>query len=640
MSVSPWLSSTERGLNAQSDMAGDVINYTYTVTSSGTTSVEGPVVVGSTETSIDFTTMKKDLNQFWTDTLQAKVLSNDLASMPDHLYGFKYFSEQGLSGTSDPIWGSGNGNVVVGQVPGSFTMVHELNHILDRTAEGTWGKHVRDPDGSNDDWGCTASGPDANWPYTGNDEIQETGFDTTLPGQILNMAGGLTIVPASRPEFMSYCKERPRPDRWISPYRWHAIFNVYLPPQPALLSALATIEDVFYISGQINLDDTGKLNPIQLLPGVVGTAMVPGEYSIEFRDIGDGLLYSMPFMASFTGVEDESLEAVYFFFQLPFRENVARVLLKHNDTVLDSIEPSLNAPTLEVTAPGDGDIWSGQETIRWIADDLDGDPLQFSILYSPDAGSYWYPIASQLTGSEFTVDVGSLVGGADGRILVVASDGFHTVSAESAGAFTVPNPVPTVVIDSPPDGSVITPRDRIKLSGSASLPSGSGDDLSFIGSVNGEMVGAGAMANTLLEEGIHTITLAVYDDEGNFGEASVTINVVMNDPPNKPINPFPGDGVTGVFVKAIPSWLGGDLDGDTVTYDVYLEAGNSAPVVLVCDDTPLTDCVPPADLLLSTQYYWQVVAKDSQGETTFGDIWTFSTGDHDPEQVIHVDSFE
>jgi formylglycine-generating enzyme required for sulfatase activity len=98
-----------------------------------------------------------------------------------------------------------------------------------------------------------------------------------------------------------------------------------------------------------------------------------------------------------------------------------------------------------------------------------------------------------------------------------------------------------------------------------------------------------------------------------------------NNPPNEPSNPSPIDGATNQSLGVDLSWTGGDPDGDSVTYDVYFEAGDSTPDVLVSDDQSGT-IYDPGTLITSTHYYWQVVAKDAPGATTAGLVWDFTTG--------------
>ena len=98
-----------------------------------------------------------------------------------------------------------------------------------------------------------------------------------------------------------------------------------------------------------------------------------------------------------------------------------------------------------------------------------------------------------------------------------------------------------------------------------------------------------------------------------------------NDPPNTPSSPSPADNATNQSVSVDLSWTGGDPDGDSVTYDVHFEAGDSTPDVLVSDDQSGTTH-DPGMLNPNTQYYWRIVAKDEHGATTHGPVWEFTTG--------------
>jgi len=112
-------------------------------------------------------------------------------------------------------------------------------------------------------------------------------------------------------------------------------------------------------------------------------------------------------------------------------------------------------------------------------------------------------------------------------------------------------------------------------------------------------------------------------------------------PPDAPSNPTPADGATNQSRNSDLSWTGGDPDGDAVTYDIYLEAGDSTPDVLACNDAAVASC-DPGTLLVDTQYYWRVIATDQHMTSTSGPVWRFTTeaGAPPPGDMVYVPAGE
>ncbi len=97
-----------------------------------------------------------------------------------------------------------------------------------------------------------------------------------------------------------------------------------------------------------------------------------------------------------------------------------------------------------------------------------------------------------------------------------------------------------------------------------------------------------------------------------------------NQAPYEPANPIPADGATGQMLDVTLSWAGGDPDSDPVIYDLYFEADDATPDVLVSSGQAETS-FDPTLLVAGEQYYWRVAATDSHSASVDGPVWNFST---------------
>lgn len=98
-----------------------------------------------------------------------------------------------------------------------------------------------------------------------------------------------------------------------------------------------------------------------------------------------------------------------------------------------------------------------------------------------------------------------------------------------------------------------------------------------------------------------------------------------NHPLHQPSSPSPTDGPVNQGIDINLGWIAGDPDGDSLSYDVYLETNDSTPDVLLWDNARSSTC-GPGTLDYSTHRYWRIVARDEHGLTSGGPAWDFVTG--------------
>jgi len=108
---------------------------------------------------------------------------------------------------------------------------------------------------------------------------------------------------------------------------------------------------------------------------------------------------------------------------------------------------------------------------------------------------------------------------------------------------------------------------------------------------------------------------------------------VLNSPPEIPSDPVPADGTTLGNLEVEFSWICSDLDGDTLTYSIYLD---TAMIPAIYDSLIDTTFYIPAEISYNTTYYWRIAASDNKGGQTEGPVWSFVIGDDETAPVVTV----
>ena len=165
-----------------------------------------------------------------------------------------------------------------------------------------------------------------------------------------------------------------------------------------------------------------------VLPQGELTPLVPGPYAFVYQDAGGHVLHNLPFDVTFE-VEGVELSHAPFVFTLPYIEGTARVIITEGGSTLAQKAISAAPPTVNLLFSGE--TVHDRTTVTWTGNDADGDALTYTLLFSPDNGSSWEPIAGELTETAYSWDVSGLPPGNQYRLKVIVNDGFRTTEAVS-----------------------------------------------------------------------------------------------------------------------------------------------------------------------------------------------------------------
>ena len=128
-----------------------------------------------------------------------------------------------------------------------------------------------------------------------------------------------------------------------------------------------------------------------------------------------------------------------------------------------------------------------------------------------------------------------------------------------------------------------------------------------------------------------TLTLTVTDDFPWSHSSTTTATISAPQPPGSPMSPTPTDGATDISTSPTLTW---ERHG-AVNYDVRFGTVNPPPLVSA---TQAGHSYAAAGLAAGTNYYWQIIARNTGGSTA-GPLWSFTTASDSPtvsEVVIYA----
>jgi hypothetical protein len=483
----------------------------------------------------------------------------------------------------DAVWLKMRSTVSGGDPPwlvsGGVTLAHELghswlpnpDHILCKGNEGP-------PNGQADTQypyiypNCRFSAANARGWYGMDVYYALWPDDLTQPTVLPNGDPDAMVSPADLFPLMGYLRPR-----WTDPYTYCELLNGYvasggffcdrdqIDPNPggqltggkprAPISTTLTTGSLVMVSGKVNFEDgTGKIYQVALQPADEVFAHVieeaeaklaeqaavgaTGRFQVQAMDPASGAVYSVPIISEENGHE-VPIRSEGFFELLSFPPGAVAVGLFDLDsgTLVDSRTVSPSAPSVDFSMPGAGETLVAGSMIKWRGVDPDGDPLRYTLRYSPDGGNSWHVIALDTPDEEYTLpSIDRLPGSTAGMLSISANDGFQTATAELSGTVVVPGKPPRVAVISPEPGGTFSTSDPVLLSAVAQdVEDGVlSDDAAVVWSsdLDGNL-GEGTdlvLDPGSLSQGHHRITVRATDSDGMTAEAP-SFDLFISGPP-------------------------------------------------------------------------------------------------------------
>ena len=338
-------------------------------------------------------------------------------------------------------------------------------------------------------------------------------------------------------------------------FEWNRLRGIFLGSDPCAggcASAAGHTPDAgnerFYLSGRMDRQGrwTTDLSMVITAPVPLPPTPAAGEYVAVVLDGSNNELAHSQFDVSFETTHGDSADEIPFDFILPYPAGAATVRVVHGAAVLAELKPPVHGPQVafqSLNASAD------EVHASWSASHPDGAGLTYSLYFSPDDGITRLPIATALTTTAYTWPTALAQGTTQARLIVVASDGFHTAEATSP-RFSILRRPPAAWISEPATGrqgsagggtehipqpitgtvtTLVASRPIELRGGGFDLNDGvlDGTGLRWASDRQGPL-GIGQQLAVSLQAGVHVLTLQAVSSAGLIGSDQVTVTVLAD----------------------------------------------------------------------------------------------------------------
>jgi len=285
-----------------------------------------------------------------------------------------------------------------------------------------------------------------------------------------------------------------------------------------------------------------------------------------------------------------------------------------------------NAPSAWLNSPSGGSYVHGTVQLQWAGQDPDGDTIHYYVYAKRTTEPTWTPFVENTTTTQFDWITNSFPDGLY-QIRIIPTDGYTETWFESA-EFTVDNTVPSC-------GSIeVTTSVHDATISWACTDVTSGIDHYVVcldDAFHCDSLGAATTQHTKpgIQDGDHTFFLMAYDRAGNHISNPRGFSIGTNPPTVDVITPIDNQ---LVHEQVTVGWWGHDLDGDTLSYEVFLRSLTNPGWLLVASNLYIESWVWDTTQYQDDTYDIQVRAADGYGFFGDGEVYSVEV-DNTPPQI-------